>query len=153
MTDDEGLKGADPTKDRQWEGSKMVRTIVTMVCSSTVSLLVTLVTLSVSQPPQAAATPGTQQFDFIRVRGIEVVDLENKRVVFIGNDAMNSVSGVWIGGPRLESQQIELLVSGLPGQSGTRPVGIIVRDDISAVRDDPAVRGGHAGGPILWQAP
>jgi hypothetical protein len=129
---------------------KMLKAIV---CSSVISSLVTLAIIGVLQPRYATAAPAAQEFDVIQVRGIEVVDQEGKRVVTIGSDLMNGISGIWIGGPPRESQQIELLVSSLPGPSGSRPVGILVRDDIRSVMNTPAVRGGHGGGPILWQAP
>jgi hypothetical protein len=108
---------------------------------------------STLQSVQANAQPSTQTFDSIRVRAVEVVDLQDKRVAFIGSDVMNGLSGVWIGGTRSESQQIELLVNSTPGETGTRHAFMVVRHDTRSVRNDPAVRGGRAGGPVLWQAP
>ena len=125
----------------------------TVVLSSVASALTTLATLLVFQSSQVSANQSRQQFDHIRVRGIEVVDLTDKPVIQIGSDVMNGTSGIWIGGPPPESRRIELLYSALPGPTGVNEVGILIRDDTRAVRNDPAVRGGHAGGPILWQAP
>lgn len=101
----------------------------------------------------APATAQTQPIDHIRVRGITVVDIENRPVVSIGNDPMNGLSGIWIGGPRTESQQIHLVVDSSAEPGGSRKAFIVVSDDIRSVRNDPAVLSGHAGGPVLWKAP
>ena len=125
----------------------------TIVVSSIVSSIVTLAAMVAFQAVQAQAAPAAQTQDVIRVRAIQVVDLQDKQVAFIGSDVMNGTAGIWIGGPRSESQQIELLIYGSPDPVSPAKAGIAIRDDIRSVRNDPAVRGGHAGGPLLWQAP